>query len=474
MKTRMGTTMSAETQRVRLMASSGRRISSPHLPPEQYCTISNARPPSEKPQQSMKPISQERIRWLNPSCSINSASTTSITARMLKTAPKVSARRRHAAIRAAGAARSPVRARVAFACAFVTWFPSSVLSSSSLGPDRPGLRCGLLSRRRLARSSSRWRCRRAAEGHSAVSIRQLNPRMPAGVRRPVGLSRRHRRSVPTRWHGIDGCVRHLPWLGVAGRQTLLPRDFAQLLHSHACRDVALLRILAQLQCTDVRGDSPAVRRRHLRGVVRHGAVSVGDHIEIVAQRLCQPLGIVEVAGRLVAALDDHARAVAHTRVTRRAVGIELFLAALQDRQSGGEGQRVHFFSVLQSGVEEVGLLRLPARHRVRYLVADGTAIREKGRAALGEELRLILHILAATGNQHQCGRSTQPKALPQPKVRGAGTILAPRVNTPPPRSRPDAWLRDRPATPREKTSDPALQDTGRACPRSLRYGSSAR
>jgi hypothetical protein len=53
---------------------------------------------------------------------------------------------------------------------------------------------------------------------------------------------------------------------------------------------------------------------------------------------------------------------------------------------------------------------------MRYLVADGTAIREKGRAALGEELRLIVHILAATGNQQQCCRSTQPKALPQPKV----------------------------------------------------------
>jgi hypothetical protein len=59
-------------------------------------------------------------------------------------------------------------------------------------------------------------------------------------------------------------------------------------------------------------------------------------------------------------------------------------------------------------VEEVGFMGLPARHRMRYLVADGTAIGEKGRAALGEELRLILHILAATGDQHQCGSSTQP------------------------------------------------------------------
>ncbi len=152
MKIRMGRIMSAVSHRVRLMASSGRRMSSPHLPPEQYCTISSARPPSAKPQQRMAPISQEVSRWRNPSCSINSASTTSTTARMVKTTPKVSARRRHPARRAEEAAGSPVRARVAFPCAFVTVSLSSC-ALASFGSARFGRGLDMLAR--LGRDRSR-------------------------------------------------------------------------------------------------------------------------------------------------------------------------------------------------------------------------------------------------------------------------------------------------------------------------------
>ncbi len=177
--------------------------------------------------------------------------------------------------------------------------------------------------------------------------------MPAGDGRGDVLGRSHSRRVRTRRRRIDRRVRHLPRLRIARRQALLLRHLTQLLDGNPGRHIALLRVQAQLQRANVGRNGPAIGGRHLLGIVRHGAVTVGDDIEIVAQRLGHPLGIVEIAGRPVAALDDHACAVADPRVARAAVGVELLLAALQNRHGRREGERVHFFSVLQAGVVEV-------------------------------------------------------------------------------------------------------------------------
>ena len=72
---------------VRLIASSGRRSSKPHLPPEQYCTISSASPPTENPKVSIMPSSQARSTWSMDR--VNKASTAATTE---KTNPTASAR----------------------------------------------------------------------------------------------------------------------------------------------------------------------------------------------------------------------------------------------------------------------------------------------------------------------------------------------------------------------------------------------
>src|SRR5690348_13175920 len=115
-----------------------------------------------------------------------------------------------------------------------------------------------------------------------------------------------------------------------------------------------------------------------------------DHIEVVTEGLCHPLGIVEIARRPVTALDDHAGTVADARVARTAVGVELLLSALEYREGNGEGQSVNLVSVLETGVVEVTQILLPARDRVGHLLANGTAVGIERRPALRKELGLVV------------------------------------------------------------------------------------
>src|ERR1700759_3760088 len=345
MKIRMGRIISAASHSVRLMASSGRRIRSPHLPPEQYCTISSAKPPSAKPQQRMAPISQEVRRWRNPSWSINSASTTSTIARMVKTAPNVSARRRHPAKRAEEAPGSPVRARVAFPCAFVTVSLSSC-ALASFGSARFGRGLNLLARFDRGRS-------RNADGVWTIPVFQLILRMPAGIRGCDVFGRRHCGRSRTRRRGIDRSGRLAPRLRIARRQDLLRRHFAQLLHPDALQHIALLRVLAQLECANIGSDGPAIGCLDLSGVVRHGAITVRDDREVVAQRLSQPVRVVEVSRGLIATLANHAGAVANARGAGGAGGIEFLLGPLGHCQGDRKGQSIDFLSVLETGMKEV-------------------------------------------------------------------------------------------------------------------------
>jgi hypothetical protein len=54
---------------------------------------------------------------------------------------------------------------------------------------------------------------------------------------------------------------------------------------------------------------------------------------------------------------------------------------------------------------------LPARDRVQHLLAGRAVVGKEGRTPLRHKLRLILHVLAAAGNEHQRGNCAQPEAL---------------------------------------------------------------
>ena len=94
------------------------------------------------------------------------------------------------------------------------------------------------------------------------------------------------------------------------------------------RHVVDRRVLAELQRADVGGDRPAVARRDLRGVVRHRAEAVGDHVEEVADGACRSRSRGSDAGwRSRAARPCRCRRRA--AVAGRAVDVEALLAALQ-------------------------------------------------------------------------------------------------------------------------------------------------
>ncbi len=58
----IGSHSSASNGRQRLIASSGLRKITPHLPPVTYCTISSAMPPTVNPNSSMKPTTHARSK----------------------------------------------------------------------------------------------------------------------------------------------------------------------------------------------------------------------------------------------------------------------------------------------------------------------------------------------------------------------------------------------------------------------------
>src|SRR5206468_2360536 len=120
-----------------------------------------------------------------------------------------------------------------------------------------------------------------------------------------------------------------PTIIARGRQALACCHILQVLHLRARPHVAILGSLAELQRAYIGGHCPALRRRELRRVVRHGAVPVSHYVKVVRQRLRYAHLVVEIGGRLVAALHNFPQAVAHPRVARRAVNVEPLLSALE-------------------------------------------------------------------------------------------------------------------------------------------------
>ena len=92
------------------MASSGRRSSSPHLPPEQYWTMSRASPPTDQPKVSIMPSTQALSTWSRAGVLGSWSSRASTAASTEKTTPTRSARVRHWST-TGGAERSAGRVR---------------------------------------------------------------------------------------------------------------------------------------------------------------------------------------------------------------------------------------------------------------------------------------------------------------------------------------------------------------------------
>ena len=95
----------------------------------------------------------------------------------------------------------------------------------------------------------------------------------------------------------------------------------------AGRHVGERRVPAELQRADVGDDRPAILRPDLGGVVGHRAEAVRDHVEEVSdRRLAQPV-LVKRRRPPIAALHDHAVALAGAAVARRAEDVEALLSA---------------------------------------------------------------------------------------------------------------------------------------------------
>src|SRR5688572_10200656 len=97
-------------------------------------------------------------------------------------------------------------------------------------------------------------------------------------------------------------------------------------------------ILPLLQNSNIRDDGPAVAGRHLRSMVRHRTIAVGNDIEHPADRhLAQPVNMVGWRSGETA-FDDLTVAVAERVVASRTEDHEPLAAALQHLASKREGK----------------------------------------------------------------------------------------------------------------------------------------
>src|SRR5581483_1497988 len=105
-------------------------------------------------------------------------------------------------------------------------------------------------------------------------------------------------------------------------------DFRRLRrHLLSLGHLCLGGILAQLQCTDIGHDGPAILGRNLRSIVGHRAKAVSHDVEEISQ-WCFSKAINMVRRRMtVTALWDHSVAIANPRVTWRAINVEAFASA---------------------------------------------------------------------------------------------------------------------------------------------------
>src|SRR5258708_5163529 len=154
---------------------------------------------------------------------------------------------------------------------------------------------------------------------------------------------------------------------------------------------------AVLQRADVGGNAPAVVRSHTRGVARHGAKTIRHHVEKMSNRRVRQLGC-EIGRRLpIASTHNHALAVAETAVAGGAVYIEALLAAQHVVLRDGDREIVDVVVVDLAGIARLVEPQVPACDGSFYLRASGTMVREKFAFGEGFVFRLVLHVLAASG-----------------------------------------------------------------------------
>ena len=115
---------------------------------------------------------------------------------------------------------------------------------------------------------------------------------------------------------------------------------------------------------------------------------------------------MKIRGWFVAALDNLAQPVAHPRVARRAINVEALLAALQHRERHRERHLVLLFAVAigalnHAGIKVAVLVQLAAGHGVGRLRPRAAVVGKEIRAALRDDLRLVLHILPATHDKQE-------------------------------------------------------------------------
>src|SRR5882724_7056844 len=163
--------------------------------------------------------------------------------------------------------------------------------------------------------------------------------------------------------------------------------------------------------------------------------------------------VVPIRRRLVSAAHDHSVAIAHTRVTRRAVHREAQLPALQVFFRDGEREHRSILSVDLASVE------------IRIGIAVGKIVRHRSldrrplAAAVGKETRwtqrdvlwLVVHVLPAACDCQCRSRERQHRYCAQ------------RINTAPPTHYSAASLPETFAYSRDRTARRRSPGTGRTC-----------
>jgi len=165
---------------------------------------------------------------------------------------------------------------------------------------------------------------------------------------------------------------------------------------------------------------------------------------------------MEAASLHISALNDHPDTITNPRVARRAVDVVSLLSALQHLLCHGKRQTIAFLSIHQASVEVRIFMQLIPRNRILDLRTHRTTIRVEISTALREELRLIVHVLAATRHNQQRQRRSGKSNPP-----GCQSHL--RINDPPPPRKPQGTAREKPASRPARTWGRPPRGTGKTC-----------
>jgi hypothetical protein len=158
---------------------------------------------------------------------------------------------------------------------------------------------------------------------------------------------------------------------------------------------------------------------------------MADDIIKMSQRCIAQSGLVKRGRVLESALNDHAVAVTHARMARSAIDVEAFLATLDELliQCESLRQLVAEIRAMLAGQEVAAGIKLlvvhlgvfQTGHRTAYGITRGPAIRIELTGAQGNKLGLVVHVLAAAG-ENRDGRQREKN----------DAELCRRLNTAPP------------------------------------------